>query len=346
MFSALFSQVMGYLDLLKPSTLEKLGSYGDWVSWIGQAIAAGLAVLMLAVGRWAPPVPAMPSLPARGLAIIVAVCLLLMRPLTSKVTATVNLWQWCFILLGAGLALSLVYLVVKSVFTFSCDGDPTIRVVGFWLKQQARYVLQGQVAKLKPPYILHRLPSGELDIPPNTKDFFCRSAKAPDFVWQEWSVHVTRAFLVLVFWLAMAPWPLALFAGSAALTQADLKEDSRSITLPSDVLFAFNSADIRETAANSLAHAAETIRAKKISHARIEGHTDGRGDADYNLDLSRRRAKAVKDWLVDKEKLGNVAFDVVGYGKANPVADEKTPDKRDDPQGREKNRRVEIQLLQ
>ena len=61
MFSALFSQVIGYLDLLKPSTLEKLGSYGDWVSWIGQALAAGLAVLMLAVGRWAPPVPAMPS---------------------------------------------------------------------------------------------------------------------------------------------------------------------------------------------------------------------------------------------------------------------------------------------
>jgi outer membrane protein OmpA-like peptidoglycan-associated protein len=71
-----------------------------------------------------------------------------------------------------------------------------------------------------------------------------------------------------------------------------------------------------------------------------------RADPNYNLDLSRRRAKAVKDWLVDKEGLGKVAFDIVGYGKDSPIASETTADGKDDPRGREKNRRVEIQLLQ
>ena len=53
----------------------------------------------------------------------------------------------------------------------------------------------------------------------------------------------------------------------------------------------------------------------------------------------------MKDWLVDKEGMGKVAFETIGYGKEHPVASEKTPEGRDDPQGREKNRRVEIQLL-
>jgi OmpA family len=339
-FSALFSEAVGYLDLLKPSTLEKLGASGNKVALVGQVMTAGLFLLMFTVGRWAPPTPAMSSLANRGLAFIVGAGVLVILSLDGKPTATANLWWWCLFLLAAGVVLPLVYFLAKSRLTFTCPGDSTTYVVGFWLKQQARYVLQGKIAKLTPPYILHYLPNGTLDIPPNSTNFFCRSAKGPDFVWQEWSVDLVRLFLVLVFWLAMASWPLALFAGATAFTQPDLKEDNRSITFPTDLLFPLNSADIRLSAAVSLAHAAETLRTKKISHARIDGYTDSSGPADYNLDLSRRRAKAVKDWLVDKEKLGNVAFDIVGHGKEDSVADNKTPE------GREKNRRVEIQLLQ
>jgi OmpA-OmpF porin, OOP family len=75
---------------------------------------------------------------------------------------------------------------------------------------------------------------------------------------------------------------------------------------------------------------------KKIT---IEGHTDGRGDAAFNLKLSADRAAAVKTWLVnagiDAERL-----DSKGYGLTKPIADNATLE------GREKNRRVEFIVLE
>lgn len=71
---------------------------------------------------------------------------------------------------------------------------------------------------------------------------------------------------------------------------------------------------------------------------RIDGHTDNVGTADYNMDLSLRRAEAVKAYLVDK---GVVAtrLETNGYGLTKPVADNKTV------AGRQKNRRVEMSVI-
>jgi uncharacterized repeat protein (TIGR01451 family) len=75
---------------------------------------------------------------------------------------------------------------------------------------------------------------------------------------------------------------------------------------------------------------------KKIT---IEGHTDGRGDAAFNLKLSSDRAAAVKTWLVnagiDAERL-----DSKGYGLTKPIADNATLE------GRERNRRVEFIVME
>ena len=68
----------------------------------------------------------------------------------------------------------------------------------------------------------------------------------------------------------------------------------------------------------------------------IEGHTDSVGGATFNLDLSRKRAEAVKRWLVDKGTIGEVRLTTVGYGLSRPVADNATED------GRGQNRRVEL----
>ena len=77
---------------------------------------------------------------------------------------------------------------------------------------------------------------------------------------------------------------------------------------------------------------------------RIAGHTDAKGDASYNQKLSERRANAVKDWFVTKEGLQNVTFVTEGFGKQQPVAPNTKPDGSDDPEGRQKNRRVEITI--
>jgi len=77
---------------------------------------------------------------------------------------------------------------------------------------------------------------------------------------------------------------------------------------------------------------------------RIEGHTDAKGSEAYNKQLSIRRAESVKSWLIEKEGLGDRSFSTEGFGAKKPVAPNVKPDGSDDPEGRQKNRRVEIVL--
>ena len=75
---------------------------------------------------------------------------------------------------------------------------------------------------------------------------------------------------------------------------------------------------------------------------RIDGYTDSKGSDPYNQGLSDRRAESVRNWFVTKEGLRDVNFATKGYGAKNPVAPNTKPDGSDDPDGRQKNRRVEI----
>ncbi len=73
------------------------------------------------------------------------------------------------------------------------------------------------------------------------------------------------------------------------------------------------------------------------NHLLIEGHTDDVGDHDSNMDLSERRAKAVRNYLVTR-RVSDARIEAKGYGETKPVASNDTPD------GRQKNRRVEFTL--
>ena len=75
---------------------------------------------------------------------------------------------------------------------------------------------------------------------------------------------------------------------------------------------------------------------------RIEGHTDGKGSPPYNQKLSVRRADAVKTWLLRQADLKKIHFVTAGFGATRPVAPNTKPDGSDDPDGRQKNRRVEL----
>ena len=67
----------------------------------------------------------------------------------------------------------------------------------------------------------------------------------------------------------------------------------------------------------------------------IEGHTDSVGDANYNLNLSQRRAQSVADYLQTKGVAAS-RFTVKALGEANPRFDNSTKE------GQAKNRRVEV----
>lgn len=76
----------------------------------------------------------------------------------------------------------------------------------------------------------------------------------------------------------------------------------------------------------------------------IEGHTDAKGSEAYNLKLSERRAEAVVEWLAVREGIDTAWLDRRGLGEAQPAAPNARPDGRDDPEGRQRNRRVEVIL--
>jgi outer membrane protein OmpA-like peptidoglycan-associated protein len=114
------------------------------------------------------------------------------------------------------------------------------------------------------------------------------------------------------------------------------------IELAADVLFDFDKATLRPASHDALKQAAGIIRDNARGTVRVEGHTDAKGSDAYNQKLSERRASAVRDWLVHEEKLKNVRFDTRGFGAKRPVAPNTGPDGVDDPEGRQKNRRVEI----
>jgi outer membrane protein OmpA-like peptidoglycan-associated protein len=133
--------------------------------------------------------------------------------------------------------------------------------------------------------------------------------------------------------------------GTAAQVQ-DLKVRESDlevqIELPADVLFDFDNDRLRPTAKASLDRAAEVIKEKSKGPIRITGYTDAKGNDNYNKKLSERRANAVRDYFVKEAGLRGKPFKTQGLGAANPVAPNAKPDGSDDPEGRQKNRRVEI----
>lgn len=128
---------------------------------------------------------------------------------------------------------------------------------------------------------------------------------------------------------------------TAALAIKETAEEVR-IELAADVLFDFDKAEIRPEASDALRRVGDVIREQAKGGVTIVGHTDAKGTEAYNQTLSQRRANAVRDWLVKEAGLSGVRFQTSGEGARKPVAPNAKPDGSDDPEGRQKNRRVEI----
>ena len=102
--------------------------------------------------------------------------------------------------------------------------------------------------------------------------------------------------------------------------------------------FRRNSADLKATSFPLLKQAVAVFKEYPALRVEISGHTSNEGRREFNMKLSRKRAEAVKDYLVstgiDEKRIGTV-----GYGPDKPIADNDTKD------GQEKNRRIEFRLL-
>ena len=115
----------------------------------------------------------------------------------------------------------------------------------------------------------------------------------------------------------------------------------RRLSVVGDALFDFDKSSLRPDAEETLAAAGPEIAKLGGKPSRIEGHTDAIGSDAYNMKLSEARATTVRDWLVGRG-IVPATTPIKGYGKASPIAPNETSDGRDDPEGRQKNRRVEV----
>jgi OmpA-OmpF porin, OOP family len=96
-----------------------------------------------------------------------------------------------------------------------------------------------------------------------------------------------------------------------------------------------DSAVIRPQYREEVGRVASFLKKYPTTSALIEGHTDNVGSADYNMDLSQRRAEGVVSYLVDNFGIERSRLSAKGYGMTRPVADNTTNE------GRQKNRRIE-----
>ena len=104
-----------------------------------------------------------------------------------------------------------------------------------------------------------------------------------------------------------------------------------------DVTFAVDSTTISPAMRNTLDGVAQNLVDRPQSLIDVMGHTDSTGSDQYNLDLSRRRAESVANYLVGRG-VSRARIETIGYGEQYPIADNSSPD------GRAQNRRVELRI--
>lgn len=114
------------------------------------------------------------------------------------------------------------------------------------------------------------------------------------------------------------------------------------VSLSNDVLFDFNSDAIRPDAKDRLIKPSQLIMQTHPPALKIIGNTDSVGTDQYNMDLSRRRARSVERWLAGEGHVALANVQVEGHGFHEPVAPNTKPDGSDNPEGRQKNRRVDV----
>ena len=131
-------------------------------------------------------------------------------------------------------------------------------------------------------------------------------------------------------------------------TPADVEVDERGCPVVEEIRedlvlegveFATSSAELTPASRSTLERVAESLRAWPEVRIEIGGHTDSQGAAEFNRDLSQRRAESVRQFLIG-EGIDPDRITAVGYGEAFPIRTNDTVE------GRAANRRVELKRIQ
>ncbi|MEW5924758.1 MAG: OmpA family protein [Candidatus Zixiibacteriota bacterium] len=109
------------------------------------------------------------------------------------------------------------------------------------------------------------------------------------------------------------------------------------ITFESGILFDVNKSNLRDVSKANLTKLAEILNKYEDTEILVEGHTDSTGPAEYNMDLSLRRAQSVANQLTGSQVVVT-RLHIMGYGEDQPIASNDTAE------GRQLNRRVEIAI--
>jgi outer membrane protein OmpA-like peptidoglycan-associated protein len=110
------------------------------------------------------------------------------------------------------------------------------------------------------------------------------------------------------------------------------------ITFDSGILFDVNKSDLKPVSKENITKLATTLKKYEDTNILIEGHTDATGTDEYNLELSKKRAEAVANYLATLQ-VSPTRFTIMGYGEAQPLMTNDTPE------GRAANRRVELGIM-
>ncbi|MEM6361592.1 MAG: OmpA family protein [Bacteroidota bacterium] len=109
-------------------------------------------------------------------------------------------------------------------------------------------------------------------------------------------------------------------------------------TILNNIFFDTDSYDLRPQSKTELYKVIRFLNGNPLVRIEISGHTDNIGSADYNLRLSKDRAKSVFNYLIDSG-IPSDRLKFEGYGSKRPIDDNSRPE------GRQNNRRIEFQIL-
>jgi OOP family OmpA-OmpF porin len=105
-----------------------------------------------------------------------------------------------------------------------------------------------------------------------------------------------------------------------------------------NINFNANSVTITSTQLDQLRQMADLMKTYPDATAVVEGHTDSRGSATRNLEISRRRARSIKKYFANTFGIAPERITAEGFGETQPIASNATPE------GRRENRRVLVTL--
>lgn len=144
----------------------------------------------------------------------------------------------------------------------------------------------------------------------------------------------------IAFWLDSNKQIYATVIYAATIAVKPATEAAKKTNFET-IHFDFDSSMLKNEDITLLDKTVQIINDNESMAVIIEGHTDAIGTDDYNQKLSEQRANSVYNYFFNKG-IPASRMKKIGYGLQKPVAENRTPDGQDNPEGRAKNRRVQL----